>query len=79
MEPEFNEQLKCPICSSDSIYIDSVPTINPAVTLKLELRECVACRHWWHNPMPVQEYLSSLYETSSEFVVPAGYKHTMQA
>jgi 2-polyprenyl-3-methyl-5-hydroxy-6-metoxy-1,4-benzoquinol methylase len=78
MEQNFHEQLTCPICSCDSKLIDKVATINPVSALNLELRECVTCRHWWHNPMPSQKYLSSLYENSSEFVVPAGYKNVMQ-
>jgi SAM-dependent methyltransferase len=46
-----------------------VNTINPNSKEVLALRECRNCRHWWHDPLPRQEYLSSLYEDASAFVI----------
>lgn len=65
--------VNCPICGNCSKIIDSVKTININSDDKLNLRECNSCRHWWIDPMPGQQYLNHLYETSSEFVVSSGY------
>lgn len=66
----------CPICSGASKTVDKVCTMNEKSKDMLDLRECLSCGHWWNNPLPQQKYLSSLYENSSEFVVPLGYAGT---
>ena len=65
----LSEATRCPICTGVSKLIDTVNTINPNSKEVLDLRECRNCRHWWHDPLPRQEYLSSLYENASAFVV----------
>jgi len=68
----------CPICSGNSRIIDTVNTINPNSSATLSLRECRNCRHWWHDPLPMQEYLSSLYENASEFVISKGFPEKLE-
>ncbi len=64
----------CPICSSGSVLAaQGIRTINPKSDLVVELRECVNCLHWWHNPMPKQTFLNRLYRTASPFVVSQGW------
>lgn len=67
----LKEQASCPICSSERTIMLSpdIKTINEKSGQKVELRECVNCGHWWHNPMPTQQYLSSLYAKRSKFVL----------
>lgn len=65
---------KCPVCASNSKIIDIVRTINVNSDEKLNLRECLQCGHWWFDPMSTQDYLNSLYESGSEFVVSENYQ-----
>lgn len=71
---------QCPICLGQrSIILSSdVKTINKKSDLKVELRECNNCKHWWHNPIPTQQYLSSLYEKRSEFVLGDDFLEPMK-
>ena len=78
-EKNFLEQKNCPICFSSSFIVESVKTINPNSEKKIELRECDECKHWWHNPLPSQDVLNSLYQNGSEYVVPVGYGKTPAA
>ncbi|MCL4377359.1 MAG: class I SAM-dependent methyltransferase [Actinobacteria bacterium] len=71
---KLHEAFLCPICNENSKIIDSVPTINPNSDDKVNLRECIKCKHWWIDPMPTQKYLSYLYSLGSEFVVSHNYK-----
>ena len=74
---QFQEAHICPIChENNSKLIDSIRTINPNSTERLNLRECPVCAHWWIDPMPKQEYLNRLYSESSGFVVEKGYQGT---
>lgn len=77
-ENNWHMVLSCPICGGDSILIERVKTINPGSEVEVDLRECISCKHWWHSPLPRQKYLSDLYETASEFVVPKGYETQMK-
>lgn len=64
----------CPICSATSVLVaDGIRTINPESSLVVELRECINCAHWWHNPMPDQARLNQLYQMASPFVVSQGW------
>lgn len=78
MKQYFHEQAVCPICDGKSRLIGMAASIDSDSSLKLELRECTDCHHWWHNPMPFQDYLSSLYMKASSLVVPAGYENEVQ-
>jgi len=64
----------CPICDGPSKTIQTVKTININSEDLVELKKCKVCGHWWINPMPAQDYLNSLYEKGSEFVVSSGYQ-----
>jgi len=63
-------QQHCPICLSRLTIVlkSAIRTINKKSNEVVELRECNNCKHWWHSPMPTQQYLSSLYEGNSKFV-----------
>lgn len=68
----------CPICGSDSEVVDKVPTIHPDAPDRVELRSCSSCGHWWHSPVPSQEELNKMYNSSSPFVVSAQAKESYQ-
>lgn len=72
------DQKKCPVCFNKSRVIDIVKTINKKSTEKVFLCECFVCKHWWINPLPKQEILSSWYKNKSNFVVPPTYNGTSQ-
>lgn len=59
----------CPICGGQSKSLLRMPTINPNSEERVALRECLVCRHWWHDPLVRQEYLSKLYKNDSAFVL----------
>jgi SAM-dependent methyltransferase len=61
--------LLCPICQGEARLLAAVPTTNPAARDRVDLRECAACGHWWHSPMPSQEDLIGLYRDRSAYVV----------
>ena len=44
----------------------------------VELRQCLNCNHWWINPLPMQDYLNSLYANGSEFVVTGWQKRYLK-
>ena len=69
----------CPLCKGQSKVIDKCSTINPDSDLLLDLRECEECKHWFIYPIPSQEHLNTLYQTSSPFVVPHYYPDAMRA
>jgi SAM-dependent methyltransferase len=72
-------QYNCPICASSSKIIDITKTMNKHSDLKVNLRECCICKHWWIDPSPKQEILSLLYKEGSGFVIwPLDYKGTSQ-
>lgn len=71
------DQKKCPICNHSSKLIDEVTTINPHDATKVLLLECVACKHWWHSPLPSQDDLNTFYKDGSEYVVPKTYHSSM--
>jgi Zn ribbon nucleic-acid-binding protein len=75
---QLSEATLCPICSGISRLVDTINTINPNSRETLDLRECRNCGHWWHNPLPKQEYLSLLYENASEFVISKGFPEISQ-
>lgn len=72
---ELIVQTLCPICGNNSALIDNVLTMNIQSDKKVELRECLFCRHWWNNPLPSQNLLNNFYQNSSEFVVPKNYPY----
>jgi 2-polyprenyl-3-methyl-5-hydroxy-6-metoxy-1,4-benzoquinol methylase len=60
----------CPICSSTKIAtITTVKTIHPESTEWVLYLKCRTCGHRYHNPLPTQQYLFSLYSQGSRFVV----------
>lgn len=65
-------KIDCPICGGHSNILDVVRTINTDSNIEVELRSCESCGQWWHNPVPDQETLNVLYESSSPYVVSAG-------
>ncbi|MFA5997323.1 MAG: class I SAM-dependent methyltransferase [Candidatus Paceibacterota bacterium] len=67
------DQDTCPVCGGDGIVIDTINTINPSSNKKIDLVECALCKHWWHNKLPNQKLLNDLYQSGSEYVVPATY------
>ncbi len=73
----FIEKNNCPICENNSRNIDTVYTINPESELKVTLKECLYCKHWWVSPMPRQELLNKLYSVGSLYVVNKGYSGTV--
>ncbi len=70
------EKKQCPICGCRSKIVDTLKTMNKESEDNVSLRECESCKHWWIDPMPKQEYLSSLYKNGSKFVVSANYNGT---
>ena len=69
-------QIKCPICTCNSKEILNIKTINPLSNQKVKLLECLNCFHWWHSPIPTDEYLNELYSEDNEFVT-GGVLHNM--
>jgi hypothetical protein len=69
----------CPVCGAEGVELLRVPTINPTVSVSVELRECPDCGHWWHSPAPAQNVLSSLYEQASPYVVGLGARQSYQS
>ncbi len=63
----------CPVCKGSQLRnIGKAQTIHPAKDLQLDLAECVNCRHWFINPMPMQNELTRLYQKGSRYVVSVG-------
>lgn len=79
IEKNLIDQKNCPICSGDGFLVDRGKTINPSSDRIIDLLGCLACKHWWHNPLPNQELLNNFYQSSSEYVVPATYAVAMSA
>lgn len=73
---QFIYQEKCPICLGEAKIIDRIKTINKGSDMYVLLRECTKCKHWWNDPLPKQEVLSSWYKNRSGYVVPAEYEGT---
>jgi SAM-dependent methyltransferase len=68
-QSRLNTVASCPICGGNPKRLRILRTINPISKDTVALMECLTCRHWWHDPMPTQEYLSKMYAQNSEFVV----------
>ena len=65
----------CPICSFKSKEILVVKTINNLSNEEVRLLECLDCSHWWHSPMPSDDYLIHLY-SNDDFFVTGGVVHS---
>lgn len=63
----------CPICEGEGTPLGDAASIDKNKSLKIKLLSCSDCNHWWHNPLPVQECLNSLYEEGSNSVIGSGW------
>lgn len=77
-QENYPEQHSCPICHTDGVLVDTVPTINPTAKLQVKLLGCKRCGHWWHSPLPTQLQLNDFYKNSSEYVVPKNYARAIE-
>lgn len=73
-ELDLKSIYNCPICKGRKLkIINKVKTINPNSDLKVEIKKCTNCSHWFVNPLVKQSNLSILYEKASEYVVSKGW------
>lgn len=61
-------QNKCPVCDGHASLISNMKTINPHSNETVDLMTCKLCAHWFHSPLPKQDYLMELYGEGSKFV-----------
>jgi SAM-dependent methyltransferase len=70
----FSMQPTCPICGGEASRVGSSPTIHPRSTAVFALLSCRGCGHWWHDPLPTQEFLNRCYRDGSLSVLGEGWE-----
>lgn len=73
------ERTSCPLCANSGRTVGRLKTIDPAVHEEVELRECPACGHWWHTPVPDDDDLVRMYATAHPAVVESGARESYAA